>query len=559
MTVQDHFFRSSVTDSGCCRKADEPSWYLADFRQPLVSLCLASKRLRDVAQQVLHHEFVLGYGDSWRSTGFSWDRRLTSFLRTVGRQPALAAAVRRMSLHPNLLDAAELGDVAAILDLRRMGGGLGIKIQDESRPPRYQGRHGELKRPFVDDRWRPTPGSSRVCVKQAMPYGRKLRMKYVDDYTCDDNFRERHALGLEVLAILIGTLPNVERLSIQQSIVDYETPYLSALRSVATKSQPRLLKTLDIAAQDYMYETMLRVPLQAAGALELAKDTLQTLNLHMCRDFWTDPEQAPTFRSLKTLRLTGSRLGHKELGVLLSCCTAGLTSFTYEASGSFRPSFGSDDVSDFQPPEAIEALRAHARTLRTLHLDLRRVERNPPVQPLLPASLADFTALEDLFLSLNTLWVEEFTLRRGQSRDLPEGVLASPQLPELLPPSIKSLDIAGRHRYKNLPQLSGRLLGLARAVAEEGKLPGLRQVRCDSKFRRGLNEGLGPDIGGLFQGAGVVFEFGCWPLSETTITHAVTDLPAPLRRGSDQPMLIEYFDDEEHRRETAEREEAERS
>lgn len=522
-------------------------------------MCLVSKRLRDVAQQVLHHEFVFGYGDSWRSTAFSWDRRLTSFLRTVGGLPDLAAAVRRVSLHPNLLDATELGDVAAVIDLRRMGRGLGLGVQDESRAPRYQGRHGELKKPFVDDIRRPPRGSSVACSRPIMPYGRKLRMKHVDDYTCDDSFRERHALGLEILAILIGILPNVERLSIQQSIVDYETPYLSALGSIPVSKRPRRLKTLDIAAQDYMYETMLRVPLQAGGILELAKDTLQTLNLHMCRNFWTDPEQAPNFRCLKTLRLTGSRLSAMELGVLLSCCTDGLTSFTYEASGSFYASFGSNEVSEFHPPEAIEALRTHSRTLKALHLDLRRVERDPPVQPLLPASLVDFTTLDDLFLSLNTLWAEEFTLWRGQSRDLPEGVLASPQLPELLPPNLKSLGIAGRHRYENLPQLSGRLLGLARAVAEEGKLPRLRQVRCDSKFKRGLDDGLGPDIGGLFQGAGVGFGFGCWPLSETTVTHAATDLPGPLRRGHDRPMLIEYFDDEEHRREEAEREEAEQS
>ncbi|KAG8159562.1 hypothetical protein KVR01_010199 [Diaporthe batatas] len=532
---------------------DESSWYLADFRQPLVSLCLVSRRLRHVAQQVLHHEFVLGYGDSWRSPSFSWDRRLTSFLRTIGERPDLAAAVRRVSLHPNLLDATELGDVAAVVDVRRKGRGLGLEIQDESRPPRYQGRHGELKRPLVD--YRPTPGM--VCVKPVMPYGRRLRMRHVDDYTCDDSFRERHALGLEMLAILIGSLPSVERLSIQQSIVDYETPYLSALGSISLNKRLRLLKTLDIAAHDYMYETMLRVPLQAAGILELAKDTLQTLNLHMCRGFWTDREQAPIFKSLKTLRLTGSRLGDKELDVLLSCCTAGLTSFTYEASGSFRPSFGSDDVSEFHPPEAIKALRIHSRTLKTLHLDLRRVQRNPPVQPLLPASLADFTALEDLFLSLNTLWIEHFTLQTGEWRGLPEGILASPQLPELLPPNVKSLDIAGRHRYKNLAELSTRLLGLARAVAEDGKLHRLRKVRCDSKFKRGLDKGLGPDIDGLFQGAGVDFGFGCWPLSETTITHAVMDLPAPLRRGEDHPTLIEYFDDEEHMREK--REEAERS
>lgn len=127
----DSYFRSSENRQ---QEAHERSWYLADYRQPLLSLCLVSRRLRDVAQQVLHHEFVLGYGDSWRSASFSWDRRLTSFLRTVGGRPDLAAVVRRVSLHPKLLEADELGDAAGVAELRRMGRSLGIEVPDESRP-----------------------------------------------------------------------------------------------------------------------------------------------------------------------------------------------------------------------------------------------------------------------------------------------------------------------------------------------------------------------------------------------------------------------------------------
>lgn len=448
-------------------------------------------------------------------------------------------------MHPKLLEAAELGDAAAVVELRRRGRGLSLEIPDESRPPRYQGRHGELKKPLVVRQWRPRPGSTVACVKTRQPRGRELRMRYVDAYTSADSFRERHALGLEILAILIGTLPSVEHLSVQQSVVDYETPYLSALRAVAMKNRPRLLKTLDVAAHDYMLGTMLQVPLQAAGILELAKDTLQTLNLHMCNGFWTEPEHAPTFRSLKTLRLINSRLSAVELEVLLSCCTSGLTSFTYEAAQSFYHSEDpfSESTNGFNPWEAIESLRVHVRTLKTLHLDLRQFITNPYVQPMLPASLADFKALEDLFLSVNTLWIEK-------SGDLTEEIVASRQLPQLLPANITSLSIAGRHRFNNLQQLSARLLGLARVVAEEGKLSELRQVRCDSKFKRGLDDGLGPEIGGIFEDAGVEFGFDSWPLSQTTVT--IKDVPSPLGYGEDRPVL-EDFDVEEWRRSEAER------
>lgn len=342
------------------------------------------------------------------------------------------------------------------------------------------------------------------------PRGKELRLIHVDSYTSDDSFRERHALGLEILAILIGALPCVERLSIQQTVVDYDTPYLSALRSLGVNNRPRLLETLDLAVHDYMLETMLQVPSQAAAILELAKDTLQTLNLHMCSGFWNTTEHAPTFRSLKTLRFTNSQLSAVQLQVLLSCCTGGLTSFIYEAAPA---QFALENESQFHPPEAIRSLRAHARTLKILHLDLRQVDSYISFMlPMVPASLADFTALEDIFVSVNTLWEE------GWEAPVEEGVDFR-QLPQLLPANITSLSITGRRHCDNPDQISARLLGLARAVAEEGKVSRLRQVRCDSSFKQGLDDGLGPDISGIFQGAGVKFDFGSWPLSQTTVNR----------------------------------------
>lgn len=431
----------------------ERSWYLADYRQPLVSLCLVSRRFRDAAQQVLHHEFVLGYGDSWRSAYSSWDRRLTSFLRTVGRRADLAAAVRRVSLHPRLLEAAELGDTGAAVELRRMGRGLGlVGSGDEAGPPCYQGRpdHGMHRRAF--------PGRTYEDIRHEVQYAdRTPRMAYVDLYTSQESFRERHALGLELLAILIGILPSIERLSIQQTVVDYDTPYLSGLRSMNTAKGARHLKTLDFATHDHSPELMIKVPSQGAAALELAQGTLQTLNLHMCNGFWSTPEDAPTFRSLKTLRLTQSHLTPVELRVLLSCCTGGLASFTYEAASICSSFYGTQ----FHPREAIEALTPHRRTLKALHLDLRPVFESLFIQPMAPASLADFTALEDLFLSANTLWRKD---QASSPADEAEGARAR-LLPRLLPASTASLCITGPDVDRRLRLLPAELLGVARAVA----------------------------------------------------------------------------------------------
>lgn len=533
----ESYFRSPEHHHPQQQQAHERSWYLADYRQPLVSLCLVSKRLRDVAQQVLHHEFVLGYGDSWRSASSSWDRRLTSFLRTVGTRADLAAAVRRVSLHPRLLEAAELGDVRAVVDLRRMGRGLGLEVADESAPPCYQERPGwTMPQPPI------RPSGVVACVYPAP----KTRVMFVDAYTADESFQQRHALGLELLAILIGILPSVERLSIQQTVVDYDTPYLSGLRSMTTARGARHLRTLDLATHDFSPELMIKVPSQAAGALWLSADTLQTLNLHMCNGFWSKPEDAPTFRSLETLRLTQSHLSAEGLRVLLSCCTGRLTSFTYEAARTCRGM----DGTQFHPPEAIEYLRPHRRTLKALHLDLRGVVKSRSVHSMHPASLADFTALEDLFLSVDTLWRKDLTA-------VGDGVEGAGLLARVLPASTTSLSIAGAQQDRRWRRLGAELLDLARAVAaDEGRLARLRQLKCDSRWKRRLDKGLGPEISSIFGAAGVEFGFDSLPSSLATV--GCDDVPKAVRFGRHAYLFGDNFDKEESRIEEEERKEAER-
>ncbi|KAL7949803.1 hypothetical protein V8C42DRAFT_311965 [Trichoderma barbatum] len=92
----DAYFRG--TEQQC----DSPSWYALE-RQALFSLCLVSRQFRDIAQSVLYHEFTLGYGDSWKSIAYRWDRRLTSFMRTVARRPDLARRIKRALIHHYLI------------------------------------------------------------------------------------------------------------------------------------------------------------------------------------------------------------------------------------------------------------------------------------------------------------------------------------------------------------------------------------------------------------------------------------------------------------------------
>jgi hypothetical protein len=79
-------------------------------------LCLVSRRLFLIAQPILHHEFIPGYGDAWNSSHFSWTSRLASLLRTVAARPDLAALLKRIFIHPYLLQAVREEEARAVLE-----------------------------------------------------------------------------------------------------------------------------------------------------------------------------------------------------------------------------------------------------------------------------------------------------------------------------------------------------------------------------------------------------------------------------------------------------------
>lgn len=75
-----------------------------------------------------------GYSDSWRSNLYSWDGRLTSFMRSVARRRDLAALVKRIYVHPSLVDVyfqTPLGRRVEkeARDVLRLAG-LGLRIEE---------------------------------------------------------------------------------------------------------------------------------------------------------------------------------------------------------------------------------------------------------------------------------------------------------------------------------------------------------------------------------------------------------------------------------------------
>ncbi|EYB28972.1 hypothetical protein FG05_10984 [Fusarium graminearum] len=104
-----------------CREEQQPnakSWYSIE-RNTLFAACLASKGLRDIAQPILYHEFVLGYGDSWKSDLYDWGGRLISFMQTLARRPELCRQVKVVYINTHLFTSNDEGKRATLLEAAR--------------------------------------------------------------------------------------------------------------------------------------------------------------------------------------------------------------------------------------------------------------------------------------------------------------------------------------------------------------------------------------------------------------------------------------------------------
>ncbi|KAL4963749.1 uncharacterized protein BDV14DRAFT_209684 [Aspergillus stella-maris] len=396
------------------QKPDQPSWYSLSL-QPLLSLCLVSKRLCATTQPILYHEFMPGVGDSWRSTLFSWDRRLTSFIRTVAQRRDLATCVRRVHLHSYLLKPFEV--------LREN------QVYPDSA---YSGCMPDIP---------------------AVPVTNKLQESEVEDMNeaiqvagnalgIKKQTRNR-LLASDMFTLLIAQLPYLHHCSIVAGGRPVQVVRAALLSAAGISNLP--LKTVDLS-------------------LDAPASRIDLLSLH--KTWRRSP--LPTLKKLKNLRVTYSRLSREALKALLYCCE-GLRSFTYEAGyraydGCHEPGDGTDH---FRLVDAVEDLTRHSETLEYLHLDLRQRGHHPGgFDPRAVVTFRGFKVLKHLFLNL-----DEFHSRFwGASASSPGQMLV-----DLLPSSIEFLHLAG-FIGDELPRLEKSLFGLAQACAD-GKVPALREVR----------------------------------------------------------------------------------
>lgn len=272
---------------------DEPSWYSLD-RHVLFSLSLVSRRFRDIAQPILYHEFALGAGDSWRSTRYTWDGRLSSFLRTVAERRDLAVLVRSLWVHPFLRDKMCLtadGEVdqasAAAVNstLHHSACLLGI------RPEHYLAQFR-----------RPRPGATGGIDHHV------LRVMFS-----------------QLLGLVIAALSNMEHLSLQSSSCPAR---ISAAALEAAGFTGLRLTSLEVSSRPIAglptRRRLFNLNDEAIGVLEMAPN-LSVLKLHRgCCTGWTPP-----LENLRVLTITNSALERDDLAASLSRSTQ-LEAFFYE-------------------------------------------------------------------------------------------------------------------------------------------------------------------------------------------------------------------------------------
>ncbi|KAF0642007.1 hypothetical protein FPSE5266_02498 [Fusarium pseudograminearum] len=363
-----------------CREEQQPdakSWYSID-RDTLFAVCLASKSLRGIAQPILYHEFVLGYGDSWKSELYDWEGRLISFMRTLARRPDLCRQVKVVYINTCLFTSNNEGKRATLLEAARA-----LKID---LPAVWKRRASKILASEAQD-W---PEVYSIFISTYLEESRDLtekqerRLRRAMDDAPAPAWRW---LNSELIAMLIAQTHAVQYFSIQGNRT-WPTNGLpeSSLRSLGVINLP--LKTLDLG-------------IAANSLIELAP-SLRTLNLH---DYSGDLSSWDTeLPHLKTLRITNDYLSANTLRRLLDACTGGLVAFEFEAYKRVHesPRCGFEDYDNyipapphmlrdlhFQPSDVIQILQKHKSTLRTLHLDLTNRQHRTKKIPL-DVNLKDF-------------------------------------------------------------------------------------------------------------------------------------------------------------------------
>ncbi|KAF4969143.1 hypothetical protein FSARC_3580 [Fusarium sarcochroum] len=394
-------------------KADEKSWYSID-RHALYSLTLTCKKLHPIAENVLYHEFAPGYGCAAWSDLYTFEGRLTSFMRTVGRRKDLAAKVRVLFIHRWLPASQSTEDT--VESLRQGAADLGVDIVTGWQRRASRARHGK------DQEWFTGPNNSRSIYLDTMSSAfttniTDLRARHPDWRNLWTRFNH------ELIPMLIALLPNVEHITFRNMSFwhAFEDDPFEALGITRLPN----LRSLETSADDFLI-------------IDKAIN-LEVLNLS-CLSPWSNSGPAYQAAKIRTIRLAGARHLPTNISSPLTFAAKDLRSFVYQAVQENCSWDWMMSSPTFNAEEVVELLKDYRETLETLHLDFRGAIRTPSDPPLYSRnfSLRDFTRLSDVFLSTGIL----FDVSNSLNENVTSDEIISDSITRRMPSSIVSLHLA---------------------------------------------------------------------------------------------------------------------
>lgn len=426
---------------------DQRSWYALN-QHVFFNLALTCRHLRSVAEMYLYEEFAPGLGDSWKVKPrlFSWTGRFATYARTILERPDLAARVRRLYLHHKVLDAMTVDELLKIVPL--------VVLELADRAP-----SGDWEPPLlVETRHNPD-------------------LKWT--------LKDRVELRLELAKMLTFLMPNLEHLSILVSDKRQWNPFV--IRETPTQplrglnvSQFQKLRRFDLALTEDTKSDVTAVDESLEPALKMFQH-LEVLQLDRVCSIGLSYRGDTVRHSLKTLRLTRTKLYANEVEQVLACCP-NVERFIYEAG---PPMFHGDlpwppGGDHFHPADFTQAVAAkNPPNLKEIRLDLRRgggyYRRTADEVPV--TGFRDISSLKTLFIDLDA-W-----------RKIAKRMSPPDRLPEMLPPDLETLELAETiwHSGETFEDIKTQLNRLA-AFIGQGLFPQLKRIRFDAIDKASLGD-----------------------------------------------------------------------
>ncbi|KAF5693898.1 hypothetical protein FDENT_1590 [Fusarium denticulatum] len=378
-------------------------------RQVLASLCLVSRRLRDISQDVLHHVFL------WPLRKSLTQISLPLFTRTIASQRHLASSTKAVLFYSTQGDSS-IDFEHAHDAFKQVANVRGLKLSD-----------------IWDQRKDTSP--HREAFLRGLILGKAQSPDAMKNI-------KLHAstLSAELLFILLALLPRCPHLALDISTHQIYDQ-MQALKVLGVSSLP--LRNLELrGAFDLEWLSSQLIPISTG---------LEALTLYKSLPL-------PEISSLKALHLRGFRLSPDQLAKILPSCTGSLKAFTYEAT---------------EASDVVRHLEKHCTSLESLHLDLRIrafMSRDTKIDPM--PHLETFTALQDLFLNSDAVYNTqslEFPDEKSLTSFLPPSILSLTLVEPDFPPPPERLQ-KGLSGLANLRREQGRFPRLKRVTCDVKKI-----------------------------------------------------------------------------------------